>query len=150
MLPSRRDSFQNALSLREAMNQLLEDSFVRHPVFGTSGQDFVPAVDLSETAEAFLVEAALPGMKAEDVQVTVENNVLTISGEVRREESTNERNYHRVERRFGSFQRSMSLPTVVEVDKINASLTDGVLKLTIPKAEAVKPRAIKVSVGGGQ
>src|SRR4051812_12479466 len=143
---TRWDPFQDVLSLREAMNQLMEESFVR-PSAGQGGQNFVPALDLSENAEGYLVEAALPGVKPEDVEVTVENNVLTIKGETRQETDSKQRNFHRVERRFGTFQRTVGLPTTVKADAIKADLTNGVLRLEIPKAEEVKPRKISVNVG---
>ena len=143
---TRWDPFQDVLSLREAMNQLMEESFVR-PAAGQSGTNFVPALDLSETAEGYLVEAALPGIKPEDVEITVENNVLTIKGETRQEAEDKQRNFHRVERRFGSFQRTIGLPTTVKADAIKASLEQGILRLEIPKAEEVKPRKISVNLG---
>jgi len=142
---TRWDPFQDMLSLREAMNQLMEESFVRPN--GTRGQGFVPALDLSETADGFLVEAAVPGLKPEDVEVTVENNVLTIKGETRQEKEDKQRSFHRIERRFGSFQRTIALPNTVKPDAIKASLEHGVLRLEIPKAEEVKPRKISVNVG---
>jgi HSP20 family protein len=143
---TRWDPFQDMLSLREAMNQLMEESFVR-PSTTREGHGFIPAVDLSETAEGYLVEAAVPGLKPEDVEVTVENNVLTIKGETRQEAEDKNRNFHRIERRFGSFQRTIGLPTTVKADAIHASLNNGVLRLEIPKAEEVKPRKISVNVG---
>jgi HSP20 family protein len=142
---TRWDPFQDVLSLREAMNQLVEESFVR-PTTAQNGKNFVPALDFSETAEGYLVEAALPGVKPEDVEVTVENNVLTIKGETRQEADQQKRNFHRIERRFGTFQRTIGLPTTVKADAIQASLTNGVLRLEIPKAEEVKPRKISVNV----
>src|SRR5215207_2928532 len=142
---TRWDPFQDVLSLREAMNQLMEESFVR-PNSAQGGKNFVPALDLSETAEGYLVEAALPGIKPEDVEITVENNVLTIKGETRQEVDDKQRNFHRVERRFGSFQRTIGLPSTVKADAIQAELTNGVLRLEIPKAEEVKPRKISVNV----
>lgn len=143
----RRDPFQEMLSLRDAMNQLVEESFVFPASRGLAAHGFAPAIDLSETAEAYIVEATVPGLKAEDVNVTFENNILTISGEIRQEQEQKERNYHRLERRFGSFQRSMTLPNAVKADAISATLTDGILRLEIPKAEEVKPRRINVAVG---
>jgi HSP20 family protein len=143
---ARWDPFQDVLSLREAMNQLMEESFVR-PTGAQNGNNFVPALDFSETAEGYLVEAALPGVKPEDVEITVENNVLTIKGETRQESDSKQRNFHRIERRFGSFQRTIGLPTTVKADAIKADLTHGVLRLEIPKAEEVKPRKISVNVG---
>jgi len=142
---NRWDPFQDMLSLREAMNQLMEESFVR-PSAGRDGQGFVPALDLSETGEGYLVEAALPGLKPEDLEITVENNVLTIKGQTRQEVDDKQRNFHRIERRFGSFQRTIGLPTSVKADAIQAELTNGVLRLEIPKAEEVKPRKISVNV----
>ena len=143
---TRWDPFQDVLSLREAMSQLMEESFVQ-PTAAQGGKNFVPALDLCETAEGYLVEAALPGVKPEDVEVTVENNVLTIKGETRQEVDEKKRNFHRVERRFGSFQRTIGLPTTVKADAIKADLTNGVLRLEIPKAEEAKPRKISVNVG---
>ena len=144
---TRWDPFQDMLTLREAMNQLIEESFVR-PDMAHGGQGFVPALDVSETADGFVVEAAVPGLKPEDLNITVENNVLTIKGETRQEAEDKKRNYHRIERRFGSFQRTIALPSTVKADAIQASLEGGVLRLDIPKAEEVKPRRISVSVGG--
>ncbi len=144
---TRWDPFQDMLSLREAMSQLLEESVVPTAGSTRSPQSFVPAVDLSETPEAFIVEVVVPGIKNDDLNITVENNVLLISGEMRAEEERKERNYHRVERRFGSFQRSVALPNRVQADAISAKLENGMLQLEIPKAEEVKPRRIAVSVG---
>jgi HSP20 family protein len=143
---TRWDPFQDMLSLREAMNQLMEESYVR-PAAGRNGQSFVPALDMSETEEGYLVEAAVPGLKPEDLEITVENNVLTLKGETRQQAEDKKRNYHRIERRFGSFQRTIGLPTTVKADAIKASLSDGILRLEIPKAEEVKPRKISVNVG---
>lgn len=143
---TRWDPFNDMLSLREAMNQLFEESFVS-PTVARNGQGFVPALDLSETEDSFLVEMAVPGLKPEDLEITVENNVLSIKGNLRQEAEDRKRNYHRIERRFGSFQRTISLPSTVKADAIHASLTNGVLHLEIPKAEEVKPRRINVNVG---
>lgn len=142
---TRWDPLNDMMTLREAMNQLFEESFVS-PVTSRRGQGFVPALDLSETEDGYRVEAVVPGLKPEDLEITVENNVLTIKGEVRQEQEDRKRNYHRVERRFGSFQRSIALPTTVRTDQINATLENGILRLEIPKAEEVKPRRINVSV----
>jgi len=142
---NRWDPFQDMLSLREAMSQLVEESFVRPN--GARGQGFVPALDLSETKDGYLVEAAVPGLKPEDLEITVENNVLTIKGETRQAKEDKQRSFHRIERRFGSFQRTIALPNTVRADAIKAALEHGVLRLEIPKAEEVKPRKISVSVG---
>ncbi len=143
---SRWDPFQDMLSLREAMNQLLEDSVVQ-PRTSHGQPGFVPAMDLSETTDAFIVEASVPGLKANDLNITIEDNILTISGELHEEDERKERNYHRIERRFGKFERRVALPTSVKADAVNASLNEGILHLEIPKAEEVKPRRITVNVG---
>lgn len=146
---SRWDPLQDMLSLREAMNQLLEESVVA-PSSTRRGPNFAPALDLSETPESYVVEASVPGLKPEDLDITIENNVLTIKGETRQSAEDKNRNYHRVERRYGSFQRSIGLPTSVKADAVNATLEHGVLRLDIPKAEEVKPRRISVSANGKQ
>jgi HSP20 family protein len=144
---TRWDPFNDMLTLREAMNQLFEESFVA-PSGQRRGQGgFVPALDLSETADGYLVEIAAPGLKPEDLQITLENNVLTIKGEVRQASEDKQRNYHRVERRYGAFQRTVALPSTVKADGIKAELSNGILRLDIPKAEEVKPRRIDVKVG---
>jgi HSP20 family protein len=140
---TRWDPFQDMLSLREAMNQLLEESFVS-PTVARRGEGFVPALDLSETADGYIVEMAVPGLKAEDLDITLNNNVLTVKGEVRQSAEQKERNFHRIERRYGAFQRSIGLPTTVKADGIRAELRDGILRVDIPKAEEVKPRKINV------
>lgn len=142
---TRWDPFQEAMTLREAVNRLFEESMVPSTSLRNGGA-FAPALDLSETADAYLIEAAVPGLKPEDLNITFENGVLTISGEVKQSEETRERNYHRVERRYGRFSRSVSLPATVRGDAINARLENGVLHLNVPKAEEVKPRKITVNV----
>jgi HSP20 family protein len=142
---SRFDPFSDMVTLREAMNNLFEESFVRPS--GERGGTLSMPVDLSETKDSFFVEATLPGVKPEDLDITLQDSVLTITGEVRQEHSAGEKpNYHRVERRYGRMARAISLPTQVQADKISAHLEHGVLRLEIPKAEAVKPR--KISVNG--
>ena len=142
---TRWDPFNDMLTLREAMGQLFEDSFVAPGKFQRD-QGFTPALDLSETADGYLVEVAVPGIKPEDLQITLENNVLTIKGESRQEAEDKKRNYHRVERRYGSFRRTIALPSTVKSDSIQASLDNGLLRLDIPKAEEVKPRRISVNI----
>lgn len=141
---TRWDPFQEMVTLREAMNNLLEESFV--PGTPARGGAFAPALNLSETADAYHVEVAVPGMKAEDLALTYENGVLTISGEVKQDEEKKGHNYHRIERRYGRFSRSITFPTTVNGNSIEAKLEHGVLQLTLPKAEEVKPRKISISV----
>ena len=105
-----------------------------------------PAVDIVEDDHQFVVRADLPGLTKEDVKITVENSQLTIRGEKREEEVKEGKNYHRMERSYGSFYRSFTLPTSALNSKIEAEYKDGVLTLTIPKAEEAKPRSIEVKV----
>ena len=146
---SRWDPFNDMLTLREAMSQLFEESYVS-PTTTRGGKGFVPALDLSETTDGYQVEVAVPGLKPEDLDVTVENNVLTIKGTLNRQTEDRQRNYHRIERRYGSFQRTIALPSTVKADGIAAELNSGILRLDIPKAEEVKPRRIGVNVSQGQ
>ncbi|HWQ13309.1 MAG TPA: Hsp20/alpha crystallin family protein [Roseiflexaceae bacterium] len=143
---TRWDPYQDMLSLREAMNQLFEESFVRPSLARGDSGGFTPALDLSETEDAYIVEAAVPGLKPENLEVTLENGLLSIKGEVKQESEEKKRNFHRIERRFGSFVRTVNLPTSVKADAISATLQNGVLRLEIPKAEEVKPRKIGVAV----
>jgi HSP20 family protein len=103
-----------------------------------------PALDVAETEHAFTVTAELPGLAKEDVSITVENGVLTISGEKKFEEEKKDKAYHRIERAFGSFARSLTLPKEVEAEKAEATFKDGVLTIELPKVEHAKPRTVKV------
>ena len=105
-----------------------------------------PSVDVSETETEVLVTAELPGMKQQDVKVDIHNNVLTISGEKKREEEIKGQGFHAKERQYGSFHRSFRLPAEVEAGKAHAKYRDGVLKVALPKAEAAKPRHIDIEV----
>lgn len=108
------------------------------------GEGYFP-LDLYETDEAIVAQASLPGVKPEDVEITITGETLTIRGETRHEEEEKKRNYYRQESWYGSFARSIALPSQVEADKAEAVFENGVLKLTIPKAEAAKPKTIKVT-----
>lgn len=99
---------------------------------------------MAEQDDAFIVKASIPGVPADDVEITLTDNVLTIKGEMKDDKEVKETNYHLHERRFGSFMRSVTLPTSVDADKIEAVNENGVLTLTLPKAEAVKPKKIEV------
>ena len=109
------------------------------------GYDWVPSVDIAETGEGFEVRAELPGVAKDDLHVSVEDNVLTLSGEKRQEQVDDTQNYRSVERRYGSFQRRFTLPSEVETTDIKAEFGDGVLTLTIPKPEAVQPTEIPIT-----
>lgn len=111
-----------------------------------SRSDWAPAVDIKETDQAFTVEAELPGMSKDDVKVTVHDGVLTIKGERRQEEETEDKKVHRIERFYGSFMRRFTLPDNVDENSVKASFKDGLLTLTINKAEPKEPKAIEVNV----
>jgi HSP20 family protein len=103
-----------------------------------------PSVDIFENDNEVVIKAELPGMNAKDIEVKLENSVLMLKGERHFEKETKEENYHRVEREYGTFSRSFSLPVPVDADKVNAEYKDGVLKIVLPKKEERKPKPIKV------
>jgi HSP20 family protein len=130
--------------LRNHINRLFDLSY---PTRGAeSFGDWAPALDASEDKDKYLVSVEIPGMKKEDINVTVHDGVLTVSGERKSEKSVNEGTVHRTERYFGKFSRSVSLPAAVKADKVAAAYRDGVLTVEIPKAEEAKPRQIDVKV----
>jgi HSP20 family protein len=139
------DPFREAVSLRDAMNALFQESFVRPTSLFTQDGLAVLPLDVTETADKFVIKASVPGVKPEDVQITVQGDTLTIRGECRSEEEKTGERWHLRERHFGSFQRSVSLPAPVDSDKAQASYEYGVLTLTLPKTEDAKPRQIKIS-----
>jgi HSP20 family protein len=142
----RWEPFKEMMSLREAMNRLVEDSFIRPggwpmPV---DAEALSVAMDVIETKDSLIVKASVPGIKPEDIDVSVTGDVLTIRGETASEEKIEQGSYLRQERRFGKFERSLTLPTLVTADKADAKFEHGVLTLTLPKAEQAKPKSIKV------
>jgi HSP20 family protein len=136
---------RDAVSLREAMGRLFEESFLRPDLFG-GGESAASALplDMYETENDVVVKASVPGVKPEDIEVTVTGDLLTIKGEFKTEEKTEKQNFLRQERRYGSFCRQLSLPSGVDSGKAAASFENGILTLTLPKVEAVKPKTVKV------
>jgi HSP20 family protein len=108
--------------------------------------DWAPRVDIAETDKEFIINAEIPDVKKEDVKVMVDNGILTISGERKQEKEEKGKKFHRVERFYGSFSRSFTLPNNVDESKIEASFKDGMLNLTVPKTEETKPKAIDVKI----
>lgn len=106
----------------------------------------VPAADLIENKDNFVVTAELPGIRKEDIKVTVQNNMLIISGEKKRETENNGDTWHRVERSYGSFNRTFDLPALIDANKINAEFKDGILRVHLPKVEEAKPKEIAIGV----
>jgi len=144
----RWDPFRELEDMSERLNRM----FAR-PATRTNGKetmivaDWTPSVDISETDGEYLIKAELPDVKREDVKVMLEDGVLTIQGERKQEREEEGKKYHRVERSYGSFVRSFSLPDVIDEEKVKAEFRDGLLNLHLPKSEKAKPKAIEVKVG---
>jgi HSP20 family protein len=142
---TRFDPFREMLTLRQAMDRLFDDSVVSPASLRTlAGTSLTPAVDLRETEDDLVLSVALPGAKPEDVNITITGQTLQIRGEFKDEQSTERDTYLYRERRFGSFSRQIDLPVRVNGDGATADFENGVLTLTIPKAEEVKPRQISI------
>jgi HSP20 family protein len=131
------------MTLREAMDRLFDDAFTR-PLNIKDGGWSAPAVDMYQTDEEVVVKVALPGFKADEVQINITGDVLTLRGEQKHEEEKKEKAWHIREHRWGSFERSIGLPTEVTADRAIADFENGILTITLPKAEEVKPKTITV------
>jgi len=136
------------MGIQEEINRLFDWTLGRR-----SGEDlgllqgeWVPAIDVAENENSVFVKVELPGMSEKDVDVNILGNTLTVKGEKKKEEEKKEQNYYRLERSYGSFQRSVTLPSAVEAAKCKASFKDGVLEIEMPKKEEAKPKQIKVNV----
>lgn len=144
----RWDPFRELEEMTDRLNRVLGRQDARR----SNGKetivmaDWMPVVDISETDADFEIKAELPGVKKEDLKVTLENGVLTLQGERKEEREEKGRRVHRVERSYGRFSRSFSMPDVVDESKVKAEFKDGVLSLRLPKSERAKPKAIEVKV----
>ena len=136
---------RDMVSLRDAMNRVWEDFFGRAER-ESRGAAWSPDVDIVETRDNYLVAVEAPGMAKEGIKVTFQDNVLAIKGEKRQEEVAEGVNFHRCERCWGAFQSTFTIPTPVQVDKVSAVYKDGVLKVTVPKAEEAKSKEVPVVV----
>src|SRR6516225_6057592 len=146
---TRWDPFREFNTLQDRMNRLFRDSY------GSEGHDealttssFAPAVDVYEDEHNVSLKIEIPGIDDKDIDVRVENNTLTVHGERKFEKEEKEENFRRVERSYGSFTRSFTLPNTVDVEHVSANYDKGVLKITLPKKAEAKPKQIKVQVGG--
>jgi HSP20 family protein len=140
----RWEPAREMMTLREAMDRLFDDAFTR-PLSVRDGWSMAsPAIDMYQTDNEVVVRASIPGIKAEEVQINVTGDVLTLKGEVKQEEERKDRAWHIREQRFGSFERSVALPTSVKSDKAEAVFENGILTITLPKADEVKPRTINI------
>jgi HSP20 family protein len=142
---TRWEPMREMVTLREAMDQLFDDAFTR-PFGMTDGwhTSSMPAIDMYQTDSEVVVKASLPGMKADDVQINMTGDRLTIKGEMKQIDESKEKDYHIREQRWGAFERTVRLPIAVLSDKAKAEFEDGVLTVTLPKAEAVKPKLITI------
>ncbi len=147
----RYDPFRDLRTLQDEMNRLFSSTFTRggsdEQMFGGN---WTPSVDIFENKDNIVLEAELPGLKPEDVNISIENNVLTISGERKFEKKDEGDNFHRVERGYGSFTRSFTLPPTVSAENATAEFENGILHLTLAKREEAKPRRIEIKGSGSQ
>ncbi len=151
---NRWNPFKEMEDLQTRLFSLLNRNFERMPLRGEDNgketmvvMEWAPLVDISEDEREYLIKAELPGVRREDVKVTLENGVLTLSGERAFEKEEKGRRYHRVERAYGQFTRSFTLPDDTDAGKVTAEFKDGVLRVQIAKSERAQPKAIDVKVG---
>jgi len=138
----RWEPAREMMTLREAMDRLFDDAFTRPLSLRDNWS--VPAIDMYQTDDEIVVKAALPGIKADEVQINITGEVLTLKGEMKHEEEKKEKAWHIHEQRWGSFERSVVLPIDVVADKAKAEFENGILTITLPKAEEVKPKVITI------
>jgi HSP20 family protein len=157
MLATRWDPFQDLRSAQDERTRYQMDSLFasalglhgqRQGAAVTSPPVWAPALDIAERKDAYLVSVELPGVKLDDLKITLDDGLLTIQGERSFADDTSEPQYHRVERSYGAFRRSITLPAHVMADAVEASIEDGVLQILVPKAEEAKPRRIEVRPAG--
>ena len=148
---TRWDPFREFVTIQDRMNRLFRDSFEpegRDEALAAS--TFAPPVDVYEDEHNVTLKIEVPGIDEKDIDVRIENNTLTVHGERKFEKEEKEENYRRVERQYGSFTRTFTLPTTVDADKVQADYDRGVLKIQLPKKAEAKPKQIKVNVGSGK
>lgn len=156
-VPVKREEQEPVAQLQRHINNLFDDFFdgfenfglTPFEAFGESLQAFSPRIDLSESEQDFTVSAELPGLDKNDIEVSLAHNMLTISGEKKEEKEDKGKNYYRMERFYGSFQRRIPLPTEVEADKVNATFKKGVLTVTLPKTAEAQRQRKKIAVKTG-
>jgi len=144
---TRWDPFREFSTLQDRMNRLVRDSFGEGREEALSTTSFAPAVDVYEDEHQITLKIEVPGIEEKDIDVRIENNTLTVHGERKFEKEEKEENYRRIERQYGSFTRSFTLPTTVDPEKVSANYDKGVLKIALAKKAEAKPKQIKVNVG---
>lgn len=138
------EPFRELVTMRDDMDRLFETFFGTQP---QTMEDFWrPAIDIEENNGNLMVRAEIPGMNKENIKVSVKEDMLKISGERKQENETKEKTFHRIERSYGKFERIIRLPSEVDADKVKASYKDGVLNVTLPKPESMKPKQIDVEI----
>jgi HSP20 family protein len=146
MAINRWDPFREAVALQNRVNSLFRD--LNDGEGAASTARFVPAVDIYEDAQKVVLKLEVPGVEEKDLDIRVENHTLTVKGERKFEAEEKQQNFHRIERRYGSFYRAFTLPSTVDTENVQAKYTAGVLKLELAKKAEAQPRQIKVNVGG--
>lgn len=142
----RGDILGELTHMQEEMNRYFDDFFGENRR-GLAEGAWLPAVDVSETESQLVVRAELPGMSQDEIEINLQENVLTLKGEKKQEIKEEKENYHRIERSYGSFSRSLTLSSGVTADNINATFKDGVLEIVLPKTEEAKPKKIAITSG---
>ena len=143
------DPMKSALALQQHLSSIFEDAG-RSAAAQFASDSFVPPVDIFEDGHKVVLKLEVPGVKLEDLDIRVENNTLQVSGERKFEAETEEQNYHRIERRYGRFARSFTLPQTVDTENVHAGYDAGMLTIELPKWAEAKPKQIKVSVSGAK
>jgi HSP20 family protein len=143
---TRWEPARDTMTLREAMDRLFDDAFTRpFSIMRDGGSNWSsPAIDMYQTDNEVVVKAALPGIKSDEVQINVTGDILTLRGETKQEEERKDKSWHMREQRWGAFERSVRLPTTVVADQAKADFENGILTVTLPKSEKVKPKTITV------
>ena len=141
------DPFRDVMGIQDRVNRLFEEFLTRGRgrEEGIEAGAWIPAVDIYETDDDLVVKAELPGVEKDQIGVEVKGGVLTLRGERKHEKEVKEENYHRIERGYGNFLRSFTLPASVEEDKVSAKLTGGVLEIHLPKKAEAKPKQVKIA-----
>jgi HSP20 family protein len=147
---TRWDPFREFSTLQDRMNRLFQDSFGQGREEALTTSSFAPAVDVYEDEHKITLKIEVPGIDEKDIDIRVENNLLTVHGERKFEKEEKEENYRRVERQYGSFTRSFNLPSTVDAENISADYDRGVLKVQLAKKAEAKPKQIKVNVGSAK
>ncbi|MCK4755421.1 Hsp20/alpha crystallin family protein [candidate division WOR-3 bacterium] len=138
------EPFSDLVSLRDDMDRFFETFFGQHP---EDREGFwTPILDIEESNGNIVVKAEIPGMEKDEIKVSVRNNMLSISGERKQEIETKDKTFHRIERSYGKFSRTITLPSEIDADKIKAAYKDGVLNIVLPKPESMKPKQIEVEI----